>query len=258
MTIFRKIFRFFKLVYAILWGFFTLFRIGSVSQPKRDVLSPYINLFCKKLVSSFGMEVKTVNTIPQDNALWVGNHISWVDVATVGTNCPVFFLAKAEVKSWPVIGKLATFAGTLYIKRGSGDAATVKDQIAEFLRQGISIIFFPEATTTDGRQVKKLHSKLIQASVDSGVPVQPVVMCYVDEHGKLDMAVPYIDDMTFGESMNNMFGNKKCTAYLMALEKIEPAGHTKESLTQELKKRMDAGLAELHAKVLTTDITDSP
>lgn len=67
-----------------------------------------------------------------------------------------FFLAKAEVEKWPILGNLAKGGGTLFIKRGSGDSARIREQIAAFLKQDIPVLFFPEATTTDGRQVKKI------------------------------------------------------------------------------------------------------
>ncbi|BBI66448.1 hypothetical protein PKHYL_06390 [Psychrobacter sp. KH172YL61] len=61
-------------------------------------------------------------------------------------------LSKAEIGEWPVFGKLAHAAGTLFIERGSGDAGSVSSQIADFLAKGFSVIFFPEATTTSGKK----------------------------------------------------------------------------------------------------------
>lgn len=94
-------------------------------------------------------------TIPREPALWVSNHISWLDVAVLGSGARIFFLAKAEVEKWPILGNLAKGGGTLFIKRGSGDSIRIKEQITAFLKQDIPVLFFPEATTTDGRQVKK-------------------------------------------------------------------------------------------------------
>lgn len=232
------------------WGYRTAYRIGCFPEPNREALPPQINRFCKKLGKSFDINIKAINDIPNHHALWVGNHISWLDVAVVGSFSPAFFLSKSEVRSWPLIGRLAAAAGTLFIKRGSGDAGSIKDQIAGFLQQGISVLFFPEATTTDGKQVKKLHGKLLQAALDTGVQVQPVVMCYVNEAGELDQVIPFIGDMTFGTHLKNVLANGNSTAYIMALDAIDPAGHDKASLTALLEENMRAGLAQLHEQVL--------
>lgn len=64
-------------------------------------------------------------------------------------------MAKAEIENWPIFGNLAKGGGTLFIKRGSGDSIRIREQIAEFLKQNIPVLFFPEATTTDGHSVKK-------------------------------------------------------------------------------------------------------
>ena len=71
-------------------------------------------------------------TIPRQPALWVSNHISWLDIAVIGSAARVFFLAKAEIEQWPVLGKLAKAGGTLFIKRGSGDSTRIREQLTDF------------------------------------------------------------------------------------------------------------------------------
>lgn len=250
MALIRPIKRVSKMAHTIVWGYGTLARIGSLRQPKRDTLPDYINQFCQKLTRAYNINVVAVNDIPKHHALWVSNHISWLDVAVVGSFSPAFFLSKAEVASWPVIGRLATSAGTLFIKRGSGDAGTVNEQMTRFLKDDISVLFFPEATTTDGKQVKKLHGKLLQSAIDAKVPVQPVVICYVNQKKQLDQVVPFIDDMTFGAHLIDILNNNPVTAYVKALPAIDVDGYDKKSLTQKLQEDMQTGLAELHAYAL--------
>ena len=80
----------------------------------------------------------------------MSNHISWLDIAVLGSGARVFFLAKAEIEKYYILGNLAKGGGTLFIKRGSGDSIKIREQITEFLKQNIPVLFFPEATTTDG------------------------------------------------------------------------------------------------------------
>lgn len=232
-------------------AFHKAYRIDTFKEPKREVLPRYINVFCTKLSKVFDITVEPVNTMPTHHALWVSNHVSWLDIPVVGSVCPAFFIAKHEVRSMPVIGQLASAAGTMFIKRGSGDAGSVSQQLADFIgNKHYPVVFFPEGTTTDGEKVKKLHNKLFQASIDSGVQIQPVVICYVDNKKRLDKRVPFIGEISFPAHLMQMFQNKPLTAYVMALDAVDPAGHTKESITALIQEKMDEGLKTLHAKVL--------
>lgn len=231
-------------------AFRAMHRIGAFKQPPREILPPYVQTFCRKIAGSFDIEVVQVEPVPQKHALWASNHLSWMDIATVGSVCPAFFLAKAEMGEWFLFGKLMKASGQLLIKRGSGDAAEITNQLTGFLKDGHSIIFFPEGTTTDGKSVKRVHGKLLQSAIDAAVPVQPVVVCYANEDGTLSDALPYYGKLTMKDSMKKVMDSKNVTAYVLALEEIPTDKHTKEQLTAILQTRMEEGLVELHSRVL--------
>ena len=117
-------------------------RIGAFKQPPREKLPRYIQAFCRKMAGSFGIEIVPVEPVPQHHGLWVSNHVSWMDIPVVGSVSPAFFLSKAEIGEWPIFGKLAYAAGTVFIQRGSGDAGSVAAQMTNFLTKGFSVIFF--------------------------------------------------------------------------------------------------------------------
>ena len=226
-------------------------KIGAFQAPPREQLPRYIQTFCKKMASSFGVKVVQVERVPQYHGLWVSNHVSWMDIPVVGTVSPAFFLSKAEIGEWPVFGKLAKAGGTLFIERGSGDAGSVADQITTFLKDGFSVIFFPEATTTSGKKIKRIHGTLLQSAIDAGVPVQPIVIAYVNNDGTLSEALPYFGKLTMKESIKRVLDSRDVCAYVLPLESINPEGKTKSELTNLLQKRMQDGLADLHSRVLS-------
>jgi 1-acyl-sn-glycerol-3-phosphate acyltransferase len=237
---------------TIAGGLRTAQRIGAFREPPREKLPRYIQTFCRKMAGSFGVKVVQVEPVPQHHGLWVSNHVSWMDIPVVGSVSPAFFLSKAEIGEWPVFGKLAHAAGTVFIKRGSGDTGSVTTQIASFLTQGFSVVFFPEATTTDGKQVKRIHGTLLQAAIDAKVPIQPMILSYVNKDGTLSDALPYYGKLTMKDSMKRVLDSKNVTAYVLPLEPIDPNGYSKSELTTLLQKRMQDGLAELHTRVLST------
>lgn len=232
-------------------GFYLIYRHGLYKDPNNPVNTRYVQYFCRRLCEVFNIEVEVHGAIPREPALWVSNHISWLDVAVLGSGARIFFLAKAEVERWPILGKLAKGGGTLFIKRGSGDSIRIREQITEFLKQDIPVLFFPEATTTDGSKVKKVHGRLLGAAIEAQRPVQVCVICYVNQNGELDLVAPFIGEMTFAEHVQRVLEMPKVTAHLMTLPAISVEGHTVDSLTKEVDRQMRAGLAKLQQKVLT-------
>lgn len=128
-------------------------------------------------------------------ALYVANHVSWLDIPVLGALAPVVFLSKGEIRHWPVIGWFAVMADTIFIERGgrnaAGDAAA---RIAAALAGGTPVAVFPEGTTTDGPGLRRFHARLFAAAVETGVPVQPVALRYVGEDGGWHPLAPFIGD----------------------------------------------------------------
>ena len=233
-------------------GFYLVYRHQLYKDPNNPVNTRYVQYFCRRLCDVFNLEVKVHGDIPREPALWVSNHVSWLDVAVLGSGARVFFLAKAEIEKWPVLGKLAKGGGTLFIQRGSGDSVRIREQIASFLSRDIPVLFFPEATTTDGRRVKKVHGRILGAAIEAQKPVQVCLICYVNKNGELDTVAPYIDNDIFAEHVQAVLEMPKVVAHLKTFPAISVQGHTVETLTKTVQDLMQQGLLELQQEVLVT------
>jgi len=130
--------------------------------------------------------------------LLAANHISWLDILVMHAARHCRFVAKAEVRHWPLIGALATGAGTLYIERESRrDAMRVVHHMAESLQRGEIVAVFPEGTTSDGLTLLPFHGNLIQAAISADAPVQPVALSFIDARtGEPSLSPCYIGDDT--------------------------------------------------------------
>ena len=172
------------------------------------------------------------------------NHISWFDIPALASQKPLHFLSKSEIKSWPLIGWLAEHAGTLYIERGaSGAAQKSLNEITACLKQGYSVVIFPEGTTTDGRTLKKFHGRLLQAAIDAQVRIQPVALRY-PYAGGVNPYVPYIDDMTFMDSVTGLIHTSPLEVELHFLEPIETHLESDgSSLRQQLANKARSEIA---------------
>jgi 1-acyl-sn-glycerol-3-phosphate acyltransferase len=135
--------------------------------------------------------------------LLAANHISWLDIMVLHAARYCRFVSKSELKHWPLVGTLATAAGTLYIERDSRrDAMRVVHRMAECLQQGDVLAVFPEGTTGDGTQVLPFHANLLQAAISANAPVQPISLHFADElTGAVSFAPCYVGNDTLIASL---------------------------------------------------------
>jgi 1-acyl-sn-glycerol-3-phosphate acyltransferase len=165
-------------------------------------------------------------------ALWVANHVSWLDVYVLNAVAGSRFVAKSEVRAWPIVGSTAARHGTFFlVRRSFRDAARVKDAIATALRAGDRVAVFPEGTTTDGHALRCFHAALLQAAIDAGAPIQPIALRYRDHAGRVSTAAPFIDDMTFGRSLARIVTAPMLTAELTFGPPIATPGRDRRDVT---------------------------
>ena len=129
-------------------------------------------------------------------ALIVANHISWLDILVLHAAGYCRFISKAEVRHWPLLGRMASAAGTLYIERAARrDALRVIHQMAEAFARGEVLAAFPEGTTSDGTRMLAFHANLMQAALAQQTPVQPAGLRYLEAgSGAASRAPCYVDD----------------------------------------------------------------
>ena len=93
-------------------GFYLIYRHGLYKDPNNPVNTRYVQYFCRRLCDVFNIEVQVHGVIPREPALWVSNHISWLDVAVLGSGARIFFW-RAEIEKWPILGNLARVASSI-------------------------------------------------------------------------------------------------------------------------------------------------
>ncbi len=115
--------------------------------------------------------------------LFVSNHISYLDIPILGSQFPLKFVAKSEVKSWPIFGFLSRLAGTIFIKRVRSESLLQKYKIFKLLSEREKILIFPEATTSDGNRVLSFKSNVFSAVENQNFFIQPLVIIYSEING---------------------------------------------------------------------------
>jgi len=164
------------------------------------------------------------------HALVVANHVSWLDIFVINAVIPCRFVAKAEIRSWPVMGWLAAGAGTVFIARGNRrELRHVFKGLVEVLQAGERVALFPEGTTSLQGQVLPFHANLFEAAVDAAVEVQPVALTYVGADGGYHPSIEYVGETTFVDSLLRILQGPPVTARLACLAPLEGKGaHRRE------------------------------
>lgn len=182
-------------------GWWTIaFTFPRLTQDQREAR---VSAWARRMLGILGIELRLQGTPANGPVLLVANHVSWLDILVMHAARHCRFVSKAEVERWPLIGTLATGAGTLYIERNSRrHAMRVVHRMAEALRAGEVLAAFPEGTTSDGRTVLPFHANLLQAAISADAPAQPVALAFVDAAtGRPSFAPNYVGDDTLVASL---------------------------------------------------------
>jgi 1-acyl-sn-glycerol-3-phosphate acyltransferase len=138
--------------------------------------------------------------------LWVANHVSWIDIFVLNSVRPTTFVAKSEIRRWPVLGWLVAGAGTVFIERGRRHAVrAVGHQMKARFDEGMAIGLFPEGTTSPGHDVELFHSSLFDAAIRAGVDIQPVALRFMHRGERSDY-VAFVGEQSLMQNLWCLLG----------------------------------------------------
>ena len=193
---------------------------------KKTQQAKLVQWWCKHLLAGFNIKVIRHGFVPDSKTfptktMFVGNHVSWSDIHALNSTLPLRFIAKSDIKHWPIFGYLAIKCNTLFIDRSKKrDAKRTIDAAVESLNQGDNLCFFPEGTTTDGTKIKPFKTSLIQAAIEAEATIWPVAIFYPNEQGTPNINVAYADETTLPESMQNILAQQQPLVELHFLQPI--------------------------------------
>ena len=172
--------------------------------PTLEERAEWLHHASKGCLDALGVKVGLQGEIPTDGLI-VSNHLSYLDVLTIASLAPCIFVSKADVKSWPVFGRLATNGGTIFVKRESKtDAHRVARELEDALRSGVRVVLFPEGTSSNGEKVLRFHAPLFEAAVRANAKITPSALLYEMRDGDPARDICYWGDMTFGTHFINL------------------------------------------------------
>jgi len=176
----------------------------------QSIRSKLIKWWCKHLLVIFNFSVYLHGHLPLENKektgmLFVANHISWTDIHAINSIVPLRFIAKSEIKSWPIFGYLAKKTNVLFINREKRQETSRIVQITSSnLINGDNLCLFPEGTTTDGTRLMPFKSSIFQAAIHAKAIIQPIAIRYPSVDGGPNKEIAYAGETTLCESIKQI------------------------------------------------------
>lgn len=181
------------------------------------------------LLRSLGVTLR-VSGAPVSAPMLLANHVSWLDAVALTAIAPAAFVAKHELRRWPLAGTVIARAGNIFIqRRRPRDVLRVNAELELRMRQGDRVAVFPEGTTTDGRGVAPFRNALLQSSIRRGTPVQPVAIAFRDAAGRPAPHAAYHGDISFGASLLAIAASPGVSAHLRVAPPVDTRGRCRRA-----------------------------
>jgi 1-acyl-sn-glycerol-3-phosphate acyltransferase len=187
-----------------------------------------------KLLRIVGVHVVVAGEPPgasQGTTMIAANHVSWLDIFLVSSARATRFVAKSEIRDWPVAGWIAEKAGTLFVRRSEWrETARINERVHEAFGQGDCVGLFPEGITTEGETLLKFHSALFESAVANQARVYPAAIRYETASGELCREMSFAGDRTFMESLALIIRQRRVVARVAFAPPIDTRSATRREV----------------------------
>lgn len=203
---------------------------------------------------AIGMKVRYCGNISSATpTLFVANHISYLDIPALGSLLDATFIAKSEIKSWPIFGLLCSLQRTVFIERDWRKALKQREQLYERLDQRDNLILFPEGTSNSGTFVRNFKSALFSAAdwkkKDCALVVQPVTIAYTKLNGsvmgrRLRPIFAWYGDMVMTNHFWTLLGSGNLSVDVIFHDPISLRNFkSRKELAKHCEQKVSAGLS---------------
>ena len=173
MGLFLILIRLPLIIIHVVFGLIILLFFPNKNLHLRPTHHKISQVWMKILSFLFGFNIIKSGELDSSVNTFISNHVTLFDIIILQSIVPVNFVAKSEIRNWPIIGHLSSKTGTIFIKRGdSEDNENVIKKIKDYIKLDKKIIIFPEGRTGDGKQIKKFHSRILESIVDNDKKTQ--------------------------------------------------------------------------------------
>jgi 1-acyl-sn-glycerol-3-phosphate acyltransferase len=206
------------------------------------VAGKWTQIWAEHLRRGIDVGVDVRGDVPGDEGvLIVCNHRSYVDIAVIGSLVPASFIAKAEIRHWPVLGLPFRLSSSLFVDRGNRESGRkTREEVRRRLAAGLSIINFAEGTTYDGDGMLPFRPGLFKVVAGMPVTVVPATIRYT---GQGERTVEWVRGDWFLNHFLLLAGHENMRAEVRFLESVRADAYEDAAeLMVDVRRRMLADL----------------
>jgi 1-acyl-sn-glycerol-3-phosphate acyltransferase len=205
-----------------------------------------VQRFSRQLLAILAVRLKVSGEPPRAAdapAMIVANHVSWLDIFAINSVHTMRFVAKAEIRRWPVMGWLCEKGGALFIERAQRrHTVNINAQIVAGLKEGDTFAVFPEGIVTAGDVVLPFHASLLQPALACNARLFPVAIRYTRADGSLCREADYEGEKTMIDTLRTMLTLPVIHAHLQFLPPLACDGRHRRELAQEAARLIAGAL----------------
>lgn len=169
----------------------------------------------------FGLRIRATGRPLSGPVLFAANHVSWIDISVMHSQCVMGFVAKQEIAKWPLVGMLAVCGQTIFHQRGSTQSLDhVVHAMIKRLQTGQPIGVFPEGHARGGGDIGPFHARIFQAAVEAQVLVQPVAISYGPQ-GRWQKSIAFAPGESFLANFIRLLGEPVRLTTVHFLEAVD-------------------------------------
>ncbi len=201
----------------------------------------YMRHLSKVVCLIFNIKVHTHGRPPSAPFFLVCNHLSYLDIIPLYMTLDCTFIAKKEIRSWPVLGYMVHKMGVVFVNRQRrSDVVRVNQIIQAATNQYQGIIVFPEGTSSAGKKVLPLKSSLLQYPASTTQAVHAAALHYTTGKGDIpaeDSICFFGGRHSFMEHFLQMAKNKRIDCHI-TFDENPVIESDRKLLTQKLHQKI--------------------
>lgn len=211
-------------------------RLAFAPDARKDAVAlAWTQRWCRALCFAVGLRVR-VHGAPPAGVLLAPNHVGYVDVLAIGGRVRCFFLSRADVAHWPLVGALFRMTRHIGIERERRAAlAEAIRAVAQRLERGSRVCVFLEGTSGPGQHLLPFRASMVQAAIDAGAPIVPVGLRWSIAGGSVAHDVAYWGGHEFGPHAWRLLGLRNVAVDIRFGPSIDPAGHPRKETAARLE-----------------------
>ena len=220
-----------------------IYLLVAPAKQRQTAIASAKGFFSKLLLRAFNFKVEYFGQYEPESGLIISNHVSWVDVLLLSDKPNLHFVAKSEVKDWPIIGFLTQILGTLFIRRENKfQVYRSLPKAQALLKKKETVMVFPEGTTTTGENTTQFFPMMFEIAVREDGLVQPMAIRYWNSKGEISHQAAFIDEDGIMQSIGRLLLEKVTYAQVHFLAALDASKMNRKELAQHCRQQIQNSL----------------